>query len=182
MTDDFKCSYCKNPIKESDEFCPSCKFPLKGTEKEKSIFIGQQILKKDTIKKAIGARKFAKYIMIFIGLWYVLYPMINLFSNNYTIGDLIQLFIGLIFIVLGLISNKTPQFSLLIAIGLLLLNVIFITIVVYKIKSPIFSEATDFIRYIFKEIIKIGLLIYALYKTRQEIQIKKEHQNLNSIN
>ena len=182
MTDDNKCAYCKNSVKESDEFCPNCKFPLRGTEKEKSIFIGQQILKKDTIKKAIRARKFAKYIMIFIGLWYVLYPMINLFSNNYTIGDLIQLFIGLIFIVFGIISNKIPQFSLLIAIGLLLLNVIFITIVVYNLNSPLFREASDFIEYAFKELIKIGLLIYALYKTRQEIQIKKEHQNLHSIN
>ena len=43
---ELKCPNCKEAVSQVEIECENCKFPLAGTEKEKSIFIGKQIANK----------------------------------------------------------------------------------------------------------------------------------------
>jgi hypothetical protein len=170
MNESYTCNYCKSSVTEADDFCPNCKYPLKGTEKEKSIFIGQQVLKKGTISDAKIVRKNASYILLFIGIVNLLVPMIRfLISSSYIVEFIIGLIIGVLFIVLSFKARKVVYYPFIIGIIFLLF--------IYIINGIIQPESI--IAGISWKIFYLGGLTYGIYLTYQEKLIKKEHKNLN---
>ena len=180
MESNSQCKNCKNPIEETDHICSNCKYPLKGTEKEKSIFIGQQILKKDTIKTAQNYRNFSKLILIGLGLFMIIPELIKLLNG---LGSVLELIIGIliggIFIISGFLTSKYPIGSVVTGIITIFITDVILVYVIFNSFYSGQSDPMDIIEWFVKEAFKIGLLVYALYKTVEEKKIKEEHLNLN---
>jgi hypothetical protein len=169
-TTSYKCSYCKININEAYDFCPNCKYPIKGTEKEQSIFIGQQILKKGTIEDANIVRKNASYILLIIGIVNVVSTIFwHLQSRMHMIDLIVGLFVGIVFIFLSRKARKVVYYPFVIGFILLLL--------IYIINGLV--DTKSIIDGIGLKIAYLGFLIYGFYITHQEKIIKKEHNNLN---
>ena len=182
MTESYKCPHCDYGIKALDEFCPNCKFPLKGTELEKSKFIGQHILKKDKIKIAIAAKKVSKFVLIGLGTWYSIGPLLSLINGIFNFSGILSLTIGLIFIVFGFFTNKFPIISLVVPMSIMLILIIATIILTYATDLVLLKEFNDFFFYLMNELTKLAFLGTALYMVINERKIKKEHTNLQKIN
>ncbi len=166
---ELNCPHCKSTFKQSDEFCSHCKFPLKGTEKEKLIFIGQNILKKDKVALAVGHRKVTKYILLGLGSLNIGALILNWIFNQITpIDNYVPLLLGFVFISLSFIADKKPLFSL--SSGLALLLVLYVT-------NYIIDPETLWTGFKSKIVI-IGMFSYGLYVNLQAKKIKSEHKNL----
>jgi predicted neutral ceramidase superfamily lipid hydrolase len=160
---------CKEKVKDSDEFCPNCKYPLKGTEKEKSLFVGQQILKKDKVSLAKGHRKVTKYILIFLGVINLISLIITwTFNNINPIDNYIPLVLGFVFISLAIYAEKKPLISISVGLGLLLI----LYISNYLIDPDSLLSGIKF------KIMIIGIFIYGLVVNIQAQKIQEEHKNL----
>jgi hypothetical protein len=67
------CRCCKKEVTETDDFCPNCGFPLKGSEAEQGKFIGQYILKDansmgNVLSDADNAQKGGNTLFVVAGL------------------------------------------------------------------------------------------------------------------
>jgi len=172
MENQFKCSYCKHIIKESDIVCPHCKFPLKGTELEKSTFIGQQVLKKGTIKDAGAVRKTASYILLIIGVINTAISLLGFFvSAGDNVGFVMSLVVGLIFIILSRKAKQNSFYPLVIGLSLLL--------TIYIINGIL--DPNTIVNGIGGKMAYLGGLIYGIVMTYKERIIKKEHKNLETV-
>lgn len=181
MEKKYQCNYCKNPISDSNEFCPNCQYPIKGTDKEKSIFIGQQILKKDDLKMAKWFRFLSSFVLIGIGIW-ILVSFFSEMSNPNAASDLIMtgLIIGSILILLGLLTSKIPILSLSAGIFLILIMDFFTILSNWPDWSKGIYDPMGIWKLALYEIIKIGLLVFSIVKTVEERKILKDHNNLNA--
>lgn len=160
---------CNVIVKESDDFCPNCKYPLKGTEKERSLFIGQQILKKDKVSLAKGHRKVTKYILIFLGAINLISLVFAWITANISpVDNYIPLLLGFTFIVLAIKAEKKPLISISVGLGILL--ILYFTN--YLIDPESLLTGLKF------KIMVIGMFIYGLVVNIQAQNIQKEHKNL----
>jgi hypothetical protein len=108
------CPTCKTNYDVQPQICAKCGFPFMGTEKEKSIFIGQQIIKKDDLVSAKERIKIARIILCIIGG----ISIVNGFSSSSGVAVIV----GLIFIGFCFLTNKKPLISILIPLIVLLLG------------------------------------------------------------
>ncbi len=127
ITPSANCTHCKVEMKAEAVFCPSCGYPEKGTDLEKSKFIANNIMNKnehfDADKKVKSARN---TLYILAAATFVL----NFIQTTYQHEDLSIFIVGLIlsvsFLVLGVWSKKKPLAALLSAlllyITLIILN------------------------------------------------------------
>ncbi len=170
MQQSISCPVCQSTFEQQPETCHKCKFPFNASEKEKSKFIGQQILKKGTISDTKEKIKRARIILWVIGGINILFPFL-LYANHpqqktYIIVGLI---IGFLFIGFGFFTHKKPFISILIPLILLL----FLYTVDY-IQEPI-----SLIKGILWKIIFITGLVYGLVSIIQAERIRKESTFLN---
>lgn len=111
------CPTCKTVYETDVELCAKCGFPFRGTEKEKSSFIAQQIIKVGHIEDARKSVKSAQTILLVIGAFNIILSLITKNIGIIIVGSII----GIGFIVLGLIVKKSPMLFLSIALSILLL-------------------------------------------------------------
>jgi len=71
-----KCKNCKSEFNESDNKCITCKYPLKGTDKEKAQFVAKQIMQKSDVEDSIEKLKKSRLILFLFGGFNVLVSFI----------------------------------------------------------------------------------------------------------
>ena len=167
------CPTCKTEFEIQPEICKKCRFPFTGTEKEKSIFIGQQIFKKGNVSDTTDRIKKARIILWVIGGINILSPFL-IYNNDPLQGIYIitGIIIGLIFIGFGFFTYKKPFISILIPLILLLLFYI-----IDALADPI-----TLIQGITWKVIFLSGLIYGLISIIQSEKIRKESEFLKEQN
>jgi len=173
MEEKIICPSCKTEFEKQPEVCSNCAFPFAGTEKEKSIFIGQQILKKGKVSDTKDGIKRARLILWIIGGLNIVSPFF--IYNTHSTGAIfiiVGIILGLIFIGLGFLTYKKPFISILISLILLLL---FYTIDGLANPSILFQG-------IIWKIVFLSGLIYGLVSIIQAEKIKKESEFLKKQN
>ncbi len=122
MSSKFKCPACQTEYVLQPEFCAECGFPFKGTEQQKSAFIGQQILKKGTVSDTKDKIKRARIILWVIGGLNIIFSLLA-YNGSQQQKDLIiaSAILGLIFVAFGFLTYRKPFIAMLIPLLLLLL-------------------------------------------------------------
>lgn len=158
------CHYCgSSPLKESDHFCPACGFPQRGTEADQKRFlIGKKFKAKD--QNESGAEIFiARIILFLLGGICLLASYFASRGKNEMIAVGI-LVLGLVYIGLAIWAGKQPLPALM--SGLIL----YVTILVV---STIIQPESLFQMIIIKGIIISGL-IYGVSAVKKYEDRKKE--------
>ena len=164
------CPNCKSNYEIEPPTCSTCGFPFNGTDNEKSLFIGQQILKKGKISDLTDQIKIARIILWFIGGLNILLSFLifnfNPMREIYIFGGLF--FLGLVFIGFGFLTYKKPFISILIPLIMLLL---------FYTMGAIAEPNTLFQGILWKFFFLLGL-IYSLVSIIQAEKIRKESDYL----
>jgi len=164
------CPVCKSNYDSPQEICKTCNFPFSGTEKEKSIFIGQQILKKGSIDDAKVSIKRARIILFLIGGFQILNGFIFYLQNPALEREVIfQLILGLIFIGFGIFVFQNPLVFVSISLGIL--------VSIYLVSAII--DSTTLLKGISWKAVYLFGLIYSLVKILQADKIRKQNKHLN---
>jgi len=164
------CNYCKKEVRENEVFCPNCNYPLQGSDKEKSVFIGQQVLKKGTINDARSFRKSSRILLIYLGCINLLSPLLYFISEGdfFFIDFLLHLLIGSVFLVLARKAKEPVLYPFIVGLGLLVLIYIFNGII----------DPSSIAKGMIWKGVNISLLIIGFVLTYMEREIKREHKNL----
>lgn len=113
------CSYCKKEALILEGKCTNCGFPYEGTQKEQSIFIGQQKLKEYQYEEAQTKIKRGIYTLFVLGVINLFY-LIVLYFQYETLYSML-LFMAVSYIMLGILAlRRSPMVFLLIGLGLYL--------------------------------------------------------------
>ena len=98
MSEIIKCPTCKTEFEAAIDNCDSCGFPFAGTDKEKSVFIGQQIMKKGKISETKKSINQTRIVLFVIAAFYIIVPFLQ-YSNVQSATVLIALnvIVGLVF-------------------------------------------------------------------------------------
>ena len=164
------CPNCKTDYHSQPEICLECNFPFIATDKEKSIFIGQQIMKKSSINSTKDSIKSAKIILISIAVLNLLSSVFMFFTsdlNNIFLG--VSLIISSIFLFFSYKIQEKPFQSILIPLIILLFF--------YSIDA-IFVNPKYMLNGLLWKAIFIGGLVYALIEIKASDKIKKESKHL----
>jgi hypothetical protein len=159
------CPNCNSTVDTHVDNCLKCRYPFSGTEKEKSLFIAQQIIKVGHIDDAKGSLKTAKTTLFVIGVVNIL---LTFFSATSPIVLGLSIFIGSVFIVFGFIVEKKPFLFLIIPLALLLL---------FYIGDALVDPMT-LVRGVLWKVIYVTALVYAVIRVKRAEKIKKESQYL----
>jgi len=101
------CPSCKNTVFEADIKCEMCGFPIKGTDKEKSIFIGQKYANKQRVadgKRTFNGLRFLLFVIGGLKAGVVLYNIERL----QPVDTMINLVVASIYLGLGFLAIKKP--------------------------------------------------------------------------
>jgi len=160
-----QCPACKSEFLVQPGACENCGFPFIGSEKEKSLFIAQHILKKGQLSDTRDRIKRARIILWIIGGFNILSPVVASFGNGVQ-GEylFVGIFLGIVFIGFGFLAYKKPFIAILIPLLLLLL--------LYT-ASAILDPDTLFNGIILK-LVFLGGLIYALVSIVEAEKIRRE--------
>jgi hypothetical protein len=167
------CPTCKTDYESQPENCKKCGFPFSASDKEKSVFIGQQILKKGNVSDTKDRIKRARIILWVIGAINIVSPF--LFYNNNSLQGLyiiMGVFLGLVFIGFGFLTYKKPFVSILIPLILL---------VIFYVAAGIVEPITIIQGLIWKVLFLSGL-IYGLVSIIKAEKIRKESLFLKEQN
>lgn len=161
------CPVCKTAFSEQPLNCNTCGFPFSGTEKEKSLFIGQQILKKRTVSDTKDKIKRARIILWIIGGMNLVAPFVAYANapaqNVFIVAGII---LGLIFIGFGFLAYKRPFISILIPLILLVLLHL----------AAAIADPSTLIKGIILKVLFIGGLVYGLAGIIESEKIRKESE------
>ena len=173
MENNVTCPVCKTTFNEQPVKCNSCGFPFSATEKEKSLFIGQQILKKRTVSDTKDKIKRARIILWSIGgmnLLASLFALTNAQAQNvFVVAGVI---LGLVFIGFGFLAYKKPFISILIPLILLVLLHL----------AAAIADPSTLLRGIILKVVFIGVLIYGLVGIVEAEKIRKESEFMQKQN
>ncbi|SDL06095.1 hypothetical protein SAMN05421823_104269 [Catalinimonas alkaloidigena] len=164
------CPTCQTAYDLPPDACQHCGFPFAGTEKEKSVFIGQQILKKGTISDTREHIQRARTILWIIGAITMVLAFVQDAPDG--ISQTFHLVLGAVFVGFGFLTYKKPFLSIL--IPLLLLAGYYIALALV--------EPAVLMQGVTRRIVFLGGLVYALVsivraeKARKESQFLKGHQ------
>lgn len=160
------CQNCNSTNEAQAAECYKCGFPFTGTERDKSAFIAQQIMKAGEIDDAKSSIKSAKIILFFIGI-------VNIVLSLFTVTDVFTLaftaLVGLAFIIFGLLVEKNPFLFLLLAL-------IFLTLLYL---AAAINDAGSLIHGVFWKIGFMTSLVYGMIRVKRAEKLKKESQYLN---
>jgi hypothetical protein len=169
MESNFVCPACKSSYEIQPDFCTKCGFPFSGSEKEKSVFIGQQIFKKGKVADTKNKIKRARIILWVIGALNAIGPFV-LYVNDpmyatYTTAGVI---IGIVFTGFGFLTYRKPFISILIPLIILIIS--------YLVEA--INEPISLIQGIIWKVIFLGGLIYGLTSIIEAEKIRKENEFL----
>ena len=150
------CPSCKSTCFEPDVKCEVCGFPLKGTEREKAVFIGQKYVKKQ--KEADGSKtvRVNQTILFIVGGLNIVIGLFSYATNKFgSIQLIVSLILGFVFIGMGILAKFQPLIAFTIAL-LLLLSLYFLSYL---------GDPDTLARGILWKIIIIGCLIYGIARS-----------------
>lgn len=108
------CPTCQSNYTTEVENCLKCGYPFTGTEKEKSVFIGRQIVKKGKISETRDSIKVARMVLWAIGVINLVFAIINYTKGiEFRFDFYASLIIAMTFLAFGLLTYKKPLFSIL---------------------------------------------------------------------
>ncbi len=163
-----KCPNCKEEISQIEIECENCKFPLAGTEKEKSIFIGKQIANKSKIGDAKESQGKAERILYIVGA-FQLFNAFRAYSAGFTKQDVVfYIILGITLIVFGFFSSKKPLLFLTLA----LLLILGYYVLLYSISPEFLFQG------IIWKLVIIGFLGYGIWNTLEAQSLKKKNKFL----
>ncbi len=162
------CENCNAEVSPVEVHCERCGFPLAGTEKEKAIFIGRQTVDQSTLSEASQYQKRSSIILYIVGGLQIFAGILSYMNNEFMLELLIYLFIGLAFIVFGILARKKPV--LFIGLGLSFLLGLYIMDVIY--------DPSTLGRGIIWKMILVGTLVYGLISSIKERNIRKRNRSL----
>ena len=163
MENPIVCPTCKSNYEAKPETCPKCGFPFSGTDKEKSVFIGQQILKKGKIKDTTGFIKVAQIILWIVGGMNLL--IAPLFFTGNPIVVISSVIIGVLFVGFGVLAYQRPFISILIPLIILLVN--------YTIEGIMNTDILA--KGIILKFLFVAGLVFALIRILEAEHMKKEN-------
>lgn len=164
MNENF-CPNCKEEVSQIEFECSNCKFPLSGTEKEKSIFIGKQIANKSKISSAKENQGKTRRILFVVAFFQFFNGFISI-QRNYPIETITFYFVlGAILCVFAYFSTKKP----LLFLSLSLLVILGYYFILYL------SDPELIFRGILWKVVIVSFLIYGIVQSLQEQKLKKEN-------
>ncbi len=169
MNNLIKCPGCKTEYENQPEKCNRCGYPFGGSDKEKSHFVAQQIIKKGKLadtKESIGI---TRAILFVIAGFNIVFPFFNFADVNVQHDNsacALSIFIGLVFLICGFTVKKDPFISILIPFILLILS--------YAINAII--EPSTLFNGIIIKLFFIGSMTYSLINIIKSEKIKKESE------
>lgn len=153
--------------------CYDCDFPFTATEKEKSVHIGKNLVKKNIINDASSAAKKASNLLFILAAIFLISTAIGEFSspNGLALMDLIvYLWLIVCFIFCGAFLSKSPiVFSTIPLIALL---------IVYALQF--LADPGSIFKGIILKIVSISLLIYSISKNWEAEKLKKKNAFLRN--
>jgi hypothetical protein len=159
------CPNCNSTFDTHVDHCSKCGYPFSGTEKEKSSFIAQQIVKVGHIDDAKGSLKTAKTTLFIVGVVNIL---LTFFSATSPIVLGLGILIGLVFIMFGFIVEKKPFLFLIIPLTTLLLFYV----------GDALVDPMNLVRGVLWKVIYVTALFYAIVRVKRAEKIKKESEYL----
>ena len=118
------CIHCDTPIHETHMFCEECGYPLKGSEQDVAKFYAKRVMDKRKTNNAEEKIKSARNTLYVMAGIIVVFGLFLFYKNADISGLIINIIVGVIYILLGVWSKQRPLIALL--LGLLL----YVTIVV----------------------------------------------------
>lgn len=164
-----KCRACGININEQDQFCTSCGFPLKGSEVEQELFLGNRRYKQHQMHDLRRKIKNAQTtLFVLAGLFFILGILFYFISgqNDLSFAALIQnLILAGIFLSLGGWAKSKPVVALI--SGLVLFILVQLIAIV--------EDPANIVKGIIIKILVIVYLVRGLQSAIEAEKIKKEH-------
>ena len=167
------CPQCKTTFEVEIETCNNCYFPFNGTEKEKAVFIAQQIRKKSKVKDVKSGIKTAQIILAVKAIFELFALFVYLtqgLSDMFAIA--IQVFYILVFGISAFTIKKYPMPSILVPFIFLILSYAILIAVI----PALFMQGV-----LWKILYLLGLA-YALNAVIQSNKLSKESNYLAENN
>lgn len=156
------CFKCDTVIRYEGTYCTNCGYPIKGTEKEQSIYHAKKIMEKNQYMEADKKVRSARNVLyVMAGLAFV-YSLFAFYAMDEDIAIMITYgILSIMYLILGFWASKKPLIAIL--LGLLLYLT---TIAIYAVADP----STIISGILFKVII-IAYLVKGVYSAAS---IKKQ--------
>lgn len=126
ITNALECKHCDTPHDEASLFCHECGYPLKGTEEDVAKFYAKRVMDKRKSKDAEKKIKSARTTLYVIAGIIMVFGFFIFLSSKDVTALIINIIVGVIYIVLGTWSKHKPLIALLLGL-LLYLTIIVIT-------------------------------------------------------
>lgn len=165
------CQNCKTTVVEGISICGVCDFPVGGSEQEQSLFIARQSIAKVEVKDSKQKIKNARWVLLFVGAFYVIIPFTPLLLNNNIFITVLSVLIGGFFLTFGLLSYKIPKVAFLIPLILILL---------YNLLILFLNPAELMNGLLWRLVIIIGVG-YGYFSATRASKLLKKHQYLVSV-
>ena len=162
------CENCKKSIPQTADKCPSCGFPINGTEIQKEIFYHQLEARKSGLKDLDQKIYNARITLWIIAGMTLLFGIVTYLVDSEVEGAIVMLIlnvvISIVFLLIGNWAAEKP-FSALV-LGL----VVYVGMLLYWISEG----QTSFTAGIIGRLVIIGFLIKGITSARDAEELKKE--------
>ena len=168
-----RCPVCQTENDESNEHCINCNYPFSASQKERSKYIGQMIVKKSSINEANTKIKRARIVLWIIGGFFILGAVLQLFQP-FTLPLLYyapNVVLGLVFIGFGFLTFRLPIIATIIPLILITAYWVFL----------MSQDMTLFFKGILYKIATFVILVYAAYAAVEADRIRKENNFLRDV-
>lgn len=164
------CENCSGPTQAGQPFCPSCGFPQNGSEDQKNRFRDSVRIKKVLVAETQKETRTAKTIIfIFAGLYFCV-ALFHGFGNDDFPTMIVELFVCLLFLILGAWSNKNPFGAILTA---------FIIYLTFQIVEAFF-DPTSLFKGIILKIFVIGAFVKGIRSAMEAQKYLKELEKMKA--
>jgi hypothetical protein len=169
------CEYCKTPVKEPTPKCPSCGFPIGGTDVQKEIFYHQVEAQKGSLKDLQSKIYYARVMLWLVAGFTFLFGFINFFWYPEMEGRVVLLILNTvitgIFLLLASYAAEKPFTALILAACIYSAFFIF----------SLVDETLTFGYGVIGKLVAIGFLIKGALSAREAESMKKELDNKTSL-
>lgn len=165
---ELNCPNCKEDVSQIEFECSNCGFPLSGTDKEKSIFIGRQISNKSKIGDAKVSQVKAQRILYIIGAFQLLNAILTYYNTKSATDAVFYIILGLLLGAFGYFSSKKPILFLSLALTLILCYYMLL----YLINPELLFRG------ILWKMVIISFLGYGIWNSLEAQQLKKKNNFL----
>lgn len=164
-----ECKCCFEKINPADQFCQQCGFPLRATKEEQDKFIYLRGYQKSQVKELNEKASYAAITFYIIAGLLLLYGLVEFFINaqndDSIAGLIIYGILSMIFLALGVWSNKKPVAAIICGIALY--------VVLMLLQAA--GDPSSFARGLVIKGLIIAGLAKALVSALEAEKIKKQH-------